>query len=62
MLTLDDLKPGDVIRDTRKARTYRTVTLNPATGKTWTWKGLYCLKQNGTPDYLKHLAYWEKVN
>ena len=62
MLTLDQLKPGDMIFDTRKKRTFRTVELCPSTGKIWSWKGLNVRKPNGTPDKIRNLAFWEKVN
>lgn len=62
MISLDDLKPGDVIRDTRKTRTFRTVDIYYATGKIWGWKGLFTRKPNGTPDIIRHLGFWEKVN
>ena len=62
MLHLNELHPGDLIRRKDKPRTYRTIELDPSTGKIWTWKGLRVRKPNGTPDTIKQLAFWEKVN
>lgn len=62
MLNIDKLKPGMIIYDKRKPRTYRTVELDPTTGKIWTWKGIRVRKPNGTPDTIKQLAFWEVLN